>query len=129
MRCRCLLLLCLSLAVGFAPAPLPRVDRKPKVSNEMLGLWERPGTKLEITPDRFTHSADYDYSLTINPNVMPKTYDIRGIGRSNVGWTFTGIYKVEGNSLILSYNNGTTRPTAFNGQGQGGINEVYKRVR
>ena len=63
------LVLLLSIAVlveGFAPAPFPRLDRKPKPANELIGKWDRSGTKLEITHDRFTQSADYDYSLTIN---------------------------------------------------------------
>src|SRR5262245_8248457 len=129
MRRRCILLLSLCLAVGFAPAPFPRADRRPKPINEMLGRWERPGTKLEITHDRFTHSADYDYALTLNVSVNPRTYDIRGVGRSNAGWEFRGVYKVEGDTLILSYNSGTNRPLGFDGPGKGSINEVYKRVR
>src|SRR5262245_54061834 len=103
MRCRrrcCVLLLSLCLALAFAPAPFPRADRKPRPANEMIGRWERSGGKLEITHDRFTHSADYDYALTIDANVHPRTYDIRGVGRQNVGWEFRGVYKVEGDTLI-----------------------------
>ena len=41
---------------------------------------------------------------------------------------FTGIYKIEGDNLTLSYNSGrSSRPTSFEGQGKG-IVQVYKRT-
>lgn len=117
------------LVVGFAPAPLPRHERRARpVGDELSGKWDRSGTKLEIAAGRFTHSADYDYELKTDPSATPRTYRIKGVGRSNGGWEFCGVYKVEGDTLTLSYNSGTNLPTAFDGPGKGSINEVYKRV-
>ena len=128
---RCVPLLLVVLTVAFAPAPLPRAERRPGGNGfgEIEGHWEWSGTPLHITPNRFTHSADYDYEMKIDTSVRPFTFDLRGIGRSNGGRDFTGIYKVEGDNLTLSYNSGKgNRPTSFDGPGKG-IVQVYKRVR
>ena len=127
---RYFLWLFVALTVAFAPAPLPRADRRPTFNgfSEIEGHWESGGTKLHITPNRFTHSADCYYEMIIDTRVRPYTFDLRGLGRSCAGADFTGIYKVQNGDLILSYNAGRgSRPTSFDGPGKGYV-QVYKRV-
>src|SRR4051812_19105797 len=124
---RSILLLIVALTAGFAPAPLPRSERHPAngFANEVLGHWESGGSKLHITPNRFTHSEDYDYEMKVDRGAKPPAFDLLGIGRQNKGWVFKGIYKVEGDNLILVYNMGETsaRPASFESPSR-----VYKRV-
>ena len=127
---RCVLLLLVASAVGFAPAPLPRAERhtRPDGFREIEGHWISGGSKLHITPGRFTHSADCYYEMKIDTSKRPFEFDLRGLGSSCVGRDFTGIYKVEGDKLILSYDSGRlNRPTSFDGPGAGYV-QVYKRV-
>jgi uncharacterized protein (TIGR03067 family) len=131
---RSVLLLFVLVALGFAPAPFPRAERRGKAANEMIGLWGPQGhVTLEITQDRMIYSPGagaYEYALRINPG-RPAGYDITGIAQQNKGWQFTGIYKVEGDTLTLCYVSGTTnRPASFEEALKGSsFTEVYKRVR
>src|SRR5437879_54142 len=115
------------LAVAFAPAPLPRVERRtdaPGGFREIEGHWECGGTQLHITPGRWTHSADCYYDMKINTRVRPFQVELRGLGRSCTGAEFTGIYKVEGDRFILALTSGKgPRPTTFDGPV-----DVYRRV-
>jgi uncharacterized protein (TIGR03067 family) len=126
---RTVLLMSVALTVGFAPAPLRRSERRPHDPfREIVGRYEAGGTKLTISRNRFTHSDDYNYEMILNPNASPATFDLRGIGRQNAGWEFTGIYKVVNGELHLCYVNGKgPRPTTFEGKG-GGYSRIYKRV-
>jgi uncharacterized protein (TIGR03067 family) len=115
---RRLVLLSVVLALAFAPAPLPRPEQKRRPHgggfHEIEGHWEAGGTKLEITPGRWTHSADCFYEMTIDTTSRPYKFDIHGIGGSNTGLNFSGIYKVEGDRLIMAYVPGKgSRPTSL----------------
>jgi uncharacterized protein (TIGR03067 family) len=127
----CLVLSFVVLAAGFAPAPLPRHERRDsRPGNDMVGSWTDGSGDLRITHDRFNHNG-HVYELRVNTTVRPKTHDLRGIaGGKAAGREYTGIYKIEGDKLTVSYNSGRTpRPTAFAGPGVGQFVEVYTRVK
>jgi uncharacterized protein (TIGR03067 family) len=126
LRQVCVTLPLLLLLTAFAPAPFPRHERRTESGNDMVGTW----VGLVVTHDRFTYNPQYDYALKVNSRTSPKTYDITGIGSATRGREFRGIYKIEGDVLILSYNVGAgPRPTAFEGQGRGEHVESHKRRR
>src|SRR5262249_52961227 len=124
----CLLLSFVLLAAGFAPAPLPRHERRDsRPGNDLVGSWTGSGDLL-VTHDRFNHSGNV-YELRVNTAPPPETPDLRGAG-SVAGREYTGIYKVEGGKLTVSYNSGRTpRPTAFKGPGVGQFVEDFTRVK
>lgn len=123
---RCLLLVVV-LLVGFAPSPFPKTQRRPRPENLLVGTW-KGNYQIVITPTEMHYSQGYEYELRLDPSASPPAYNIRGIGSQNGGWEFCGIYRLEGDTLTLSYNSGTSsRPTSFSGQGAG-IVEVYKRI-
>jgi uncharacterized protein (TIGR03067 family) len=116
------------LALAFAPAPFPRAERRGKAPvSDMEGLWQGPH-KMLITPTRMTFlsGARNDYELRIDHNAHPKTFDIKGVpGNGAEGNVYKGIYRIEGDTLTVSYGHGDSRPRALN---DGGITQVYKRV-
>jgi uncharacterized protein (TIGR03067 family) len=120
---RWLVILAAVLALAFAPAPFPRAERRKAPVSDMEGLWEGPH-KMLITPTRMTFlsGARNDYELRIDHNARPKTFDIKGVNAPSA--VYKGIYRVEGDTLTVSYNSGNNRPRAFND----GITQVYKRV-
>jgi uncharacterized protein (TIGR03067 family) len=137
---RYLLLFLLSsaaLAAGFAPAPLPRPERRPRPDgNEMLGSWGQKNGSANVLLIKegimfYYPPGGNEYALTINPRAHPRTYDLTGVpGGHAAGSEYVGIYKVEGDKLTLCYVGGkVNRPTAFEGPGsQGATIEIYDRV-
>ena len=130
MRTGLLLLALLSLA--FAPAPFPRRQR-PQARLEgrwLLVTGPNRGVEMLIEPARMTflHRSPVVYRLTLDAQKRPARYDIAYPGRSEAA--FLGIYKVDGDTLVLCSNlAGHGRPTAFEGLGRGSSIEVYKRVK
>jgi uncharacterized protein (TIGR03067 family) len=118
------------LTVGFAPAPLPRPERRPPADSwaEMRGNWQL----IRVTGDRMVHHYDHGddcaYALTVNTSVRPARYALRGVGVQVQGREYSGIWHVEGDTLTLCYNEGRDRyPTAFEGPGKGEHLDVHKR--
>ena len=124
------LILIAALSLGFAPAPVyrPKPETKPDDMKLLLGSWESvpPNGGVEISSGRIIYNRSNIYTLTLDPNARPPAYDLSGIAGGTAGRTFTGIYKLEGDTLTLCYNAGTAnRPVAFGK----GFNEVYKRKK
>jgi uncharacterized protein (TIGR03067 family) len=119
------------LTVAFAPAPLPRRDARGGGGPAMEGRWEG----LLVTGNSLTYhpgtSHPMRYELRVNLSARPPTYDIRGgTGSSVQGRSYLGIYKVEGDTLTICYNEEAKgRPSAFDGPGKGQFTESFKRVR
>jgi uncharacterized protein (TIGR03067 family) len=100
----------------------------------MVGLWRRTsGDTVRITPTTWTNNPEQgrapDFDLTIDPRASPAAFDMRL--RREAELYLRGIYKVEGDTLTLSYNMAALqgRPTAFGGQGRGTGTLVFTRVR
>lgn len=137
------LLLAACLALAFAPAPFPRPGKRAADENDLKklqGAWLRVQLGIGTTPKEnncpitITGTrmqfpvADDAWALTLNPAGKPKTLDARRI--SNPGSLFRGIYKFEGDSLIICWRGPSAdpkRPTDFTAGVEGVWFQVYKR--
>jgi uncharacterized protein (TIGR03067 family) len=122
MRRGGVLLLFVLLTLGFAPAPLPRVERRPRAQDQIIGTWTGDMT-IQITKDRLTYhpgtSSRCEYVLRTDTTAQPWRYDITGVaGTSTAGRTYTGIFRIQGDVLTIRYaSEGSNRPTSFDGGG------------
>lgn len=134
------------LTAGFAPAPLPRAERRARADNLFEGLWSggvvgsdgklySSEQQVQITSDRMIYYPDkqpFIYAMRLDRSARPAIYYIKGIdGNRSAGAEGRGIWRVEGDVMTMTYNPGanTPLPTTFEGQGKGRIVEVYRRVR
>jgi uncharacterized protein (TIGR03067 family) len=121
------------LSLAFAPAPLPKPSRDADPFLAMSGQWAG-GHELSIREGEIVYDpagpVTNRYRLRVDPRASPAAYDL--FHPTNTGDTpeWKGIYKIQGDTLTLCYNDARWgRPTAFEGPGRGAATEVYKRVR
>jgi uncharacterized protein (TIGR03067 family) len=92
-----------------------------------------PPIAMTINGDKWiaTRPTQATLMLMLNPTAEPKELDQKCLEGRNQGTVFLGIYKVEGDTLIVCSNSGgKTRPTDFTTKGKPGIwLYVYKRVK
>jgi uncharacterized protein (TIGR03067 family) len=118
------------LSLALAPAPFPRPPRKPMPAASLQGQWEGAHL-LVITPGRATYHHGHlrEYDLSVDASAVPPAYEMRGTGNI-AGRVLRGIFKVEGDTLILCYHSaGRERPAAFEGPGKGTYTAVYRRKK
>src|SRR4051794_25703173 len=104
--CRWLtLVLLVTSSLAFAPAPLPRADRRPKPVMGMEGTWQGQ-SRLLITPTRLTyhpHETPIEYVLSVDARATPATYRLRSAAGRDEGWAYHGIWRIQGDTLTLCY--------------------------
>jgi uncharacterized protein (TIGR03067 family) len=120
------------LSLAFAPAPFPRTQHQsaPALAPSMEGSWrsKRP-MQVSATHIIFGEPTAPPYcTVAFDRSARPATFDLIELEGGQAQWL--GIYKVEGDTLTICYNQARIgRPTAFDGPGKGQHTEVFKRVR
>src|SRR5438874_11389922 len=116
------------LSLAFAPAPFPRTQRQsaPALAPTMEGSWrsQRP-MQVSATHVIFGEPSAPPYcTVSSDRSARPATFDlVELVGQAQ----WQGIYKVEGDTLTICYNQARFgRPTAFDGPGKGQHTEVFK---
>jgi uncharacterized protein (TIGR03067 family) len=137
----------LALAVTFA-APAPK-DPPKKDIDPLLGEWvavkaEKAGMPLPIGPDgmsiefkpdgkvviKESMTAPPECGYTTDPKKDPAEFDIMLPAAGRKAANMTGIYKVEGDTLIVCLSVGGGRPTKFeSAAGQANLLMTLKRVK
>jgi uncharacterized protein (TIGR03067 family) len=119
----------LAAAAGFAPAPLPRSERRREGQDDLSGKWKfvvwknsgresRITQKLDVRPGAaefilLDDSARVTYEFILYPHLSP-----RGFEWKRGGERYVGSYRMRGDRLVLIFKNGKTlaqRPTDFSG--------------
>lgn len=102
------------LLTGFAPAPLPK-HQPPDAAGQadlraVQGQWtERfaDSAAVTITGDRMEYSPEYVWKLTLNATADPRRIKATGVGSKVAGRTRVGIYRLEGDKLIICWRQGS----------------------
>jgi hypothetical protein len=117
------------LTLAFAPAPLAKPPRR-AAPGSIEGLWQSRYWRVEVTATRMSYDpgsrAQSDWDLKLDRGAARGAFDLYRAG----AWKWTGLYRVEGDTLTLSYGPPAEgRPTAFDGPGRGRFVETYQRVK
>jgi uncharacterized protein (TIGR03067 family) len=125
--------------MGFAPAPVPHPQRPDAGQRElqaMQGEWtERfaDSAAVTIVGDRLVHTSDYAWKLALYPKLDPKRIVAGGIGPKLAGQTRQGIYRLEGDKLIICWRRESAGklewPTSIDPFQKDFWIEVYTRVK
>ena len=124
-------------------APAPKASAKPALDQAIIGEWiveqevssGKPilnvgqPAKVTITRDRFKSriAGVGEWGLTINAKKDPPQIDLWDLVRKKVGTK--GIYKIEGDTLIIYYRFGDDRPAKFESLPKSGVRMMsLKRV-
>jgi uncharacterized protein (TIGR03067 family) len=97
------------LLMGFAPAPVPNPQRPDASQRELQAIqggWtERfaDSTVVTIVADRMEYSSDSTWKLTLYPKLNPRQIKAVGVGYEVAGQTRFGIYRLEGDKLIICW--------------------------
>lgn len=141
---RRLLLLFVVLSLAFAPAPFRSRPAKRDTSEgdllKMQGKWVRVKLGISSQPNedncpititekhmQFPSPSDA-WTLTLDATQSPKTLDAVNVG--NKASVFRGIYRFEGNDLIICWRGpqqSPERPTSFEAGVQGVWYQIYRR--
>jgi uncharacterized protein (TIGR03067 family) len=121
------------LPLAFAPAPFPKTPRRADPSLAMSGRWTG-NHDLSIREGELVYDPAGPvtnlYRLRVDPRARPAAYDLFHPTNTGDAPEWKGIYKLEGDTLTLCYNDARRgRPTAFEGPGRGAATEVYHRVK
>jgi len=127
------LLACVLLAVGFAPAPLPRPERRDSNPEkldlaQLQGTWEevryivganeQPGTtRCVVEGSRMTFYTNgkilSDWTITLDVRARPKGMYCKTRGGSLGGVSHDSVYELTGHTLKLCYGHGGTTRKRF----------------
>jgi uncharacterized protein (TIGR03067 family) len=147
--CKYAILLAAALSLGFAPVPFPKPpkpDANGADTKTLQGNWLKvhsipPGNgegegALVFTGQHMRYSLNGnmvgEYEFTVDARKKPKVFDFKGTGGAVVGVSYRGIYRLEKDTLTISYvmtSNERERPGDFDGTKDGVIVSVYSRQK
>jgi uncharacterized protein (TIGR03067 family) len=137
------------LCVAFAPAPFPRVSKSGPSKDDLKALqgkWHRVRVTIggvlrpETGKEPAIVVADNRMDYTVTPNLAntwvftldgttnPTRFDRKGIIGCAKGFTYLGIYRIEGDTFTLCSCDGY-RPKSFGDTRAGVFVEVFKRTK
>jgi hypothetical protein len=132
MRRAVVSLLLASAGLAFAPAPLPRPDRRREAQLNLNGAWkfvvwkthgrDNPiSQKLDVRPGQaefstLDDSARAAYEFTLHPNLSPPGFEWR---RKESNEYYAGSYRMQSGRLVLVFKSQISfadRPRDFSGK-------------
>ncbi len=143
------ILLAAALSLGFAPVPFPKPpkpDANGAETKKLQGTWMKVRSLpagngegqsvLVISGKQMHYSLNGDmvgeYAFTLDAHKKPKVLDFKGTGGAINGLEYRGIYRLEKDTLTISYVRGSNvreRPGDFEGTKEGAIVSVYQRQK
>jgi len=134
MRSRILLVATVVAVLGFAPAPLPRKDRRGDDLTDVNGTWEfvecqsngnpyertRQNYNADMTRERFTFASKgggggATYAMRLDPSASPPSFTWSQ--NNQVRWV--GSYRLRKDEMVMIFGPGNRvedRPTDFGGK-------------
>ena len=137
---RWILCLLMFASLGFAPAPVFKPNKNERDLEKLQGTWRSAafrvgGRNIDMKATWKFHNGDIDIEMVdctlgacyrVDTKSSPKTIEVKSFGKTLCGRI---LYKFEGDSLIVCYDEGfMSTPGAFGGEQTGRSLVVFEKL-